>query len=434
MRRTLSSTIAVSWIAWTCAAHAQILNTALTIGDGWAAVRETRQVNLTVGEGVLVLTDIPAEAELSSLVVRTRRYPVRLIDWQRVFTPQEERALHADPDEIILYPDGAIKGHTGPSSPVSRMASDTVRCRVESPVGGSQVVEIIYMIRGIRWDAHYQALIRGDPEGPDETISMELSGTVRVFNTTDRTFENASIHIVGHDSERARSPETGPGILALDDGPLARLWNAPKETEIPLDQAYRMPHRVQIRANDVTELHWLRSDRFPATKLYVADTERVPLTISDKRRALEILLIFQNSATSGLGWALPPGKVEVYHGAMRRRVIQRAYLPHTPAQSEIRLHYGLANDVLGSRRTTGRTSPEFNAYEEIHQVILENNRPNEIMVEIHIRPDTVLSWDVVSSSLHVEQGNDGDFIMKSTIPGRKAERMVYRLRFEQPGL
>ncbi len=413
---------------------AEILDTRLVIGEGWAVVREVRRVPLRVGEQDLYFDHIPEEADLSSLVIRTRRGVIELREWARVGAWDSEGPVgepdwleRVDEDGVTWRPPGrAVREETFPRDDRAGM----VWCRVHTLLLGMRSVELIYRIEGVSWEPEYQVLIRGDPEGADETVAVDVFGTIRIRNTTSRSYDSALIRLVG--AERSEADERSyRGFLMLEDGPLAALWEPP-EPEARPEFVYQLPRRVTVEARAETEIHFITASRIPARRRYVLDADETPLTLRGTMNPLRKLLVFRNVSEQGLGVSMPPGVVTVYHGGRRRHMLQEARLPHTPVDGDIRIDFGLEEDVLGRRRTVERTEPMDGYYEEVFEIQLRNNRPGEIAVEIRERPHLSLAWDVVRAPVHEREPNR--LLFSLTVPPESGHRLSYRLRFHQPAL
>ncbi|MEM7395066.1 MAG: hypothetical protein AAF492_22270 [Verrucomicrobiota bacterium] len=67
----------------TSASADEVKNTWLTIGQGWAVVREVRMIELRPGEQTLSLNGIPDKADLMTLRLHSKRVRLDLLGWER---------------------------------------------------------------------------------------------------------------------------------------------------------------------------------------------------------------------------------------------------------------------------------------------------------------------------------------------------------------
>ncbi len=424
--------------AW-CAApvtpsHGRVVDTSLTIGNGWAVVRETREMDLSAGRQELILEDIPEAADLSTLVISTRRVPVRLISWERDRLAQGRTAALSDDPGWVL--DGAdVVWRRAAALPPAATSHDTaapVRCVIDFPVAGKRALDVGYLVPGFRWSSQYQVLIRGDLDDDEEMVSLDLFGTIRIQNVSARTYEQAHVRLVGSDTKEALPWRHSPGILMIEEGPMARLWQRP-EPEPGIEHLYRLPHRVRLAPLEETEVHFLSAIRIPATRLFVLNADDVPFTTVGLSAPLRKYVTFRNTEQYGLGWVMPPGPVEVFHGGLRRYLLQEARLPHTPLNREIRIDFGTDDQVLGTRRRMARTAPENGRYEELFEITLDNRRAGPVHIELDERPHLTLDWDVMRANESYEiMGNR--LVFNPRVSGLTERRIQYRLRFHQPTL
>ncbi len=429
-RRNLARVLPASWLLMVASGYAplaasEILDVTLTIGEDSAVVREMRRFDLVPGEQDIYLEHIPAEADLSSLIIRTRRIPVDLLHWERM-DRTETHALPVDDDALALTPSGVIR------RPDTRQGTGPVRCRINFPIGGARSLEIVYRTRGLNWASHYQVYIRGEPDGLDERVALDLTGFVRIDNRTSRSFTNALVRLVGADPRRPREPPRQPGFLLLADSPITDLWKTPR-FDYPPEFGYRLPRRANISSHTKTEVHFIQSHRIPSSRLYVMDSQHVPLSITGTFLPLQQYLVFDNTAANRLGWTLPPGPVEVFHGVTRRTVLPAGFLPHTAINREIRIDLGPTPDVRGMRRVRERTGVEHGFYEEVYRLAIESERPGRIAVEINERPPTGLSWNVQRASMEYEVERRR-IRMRPELSGPETREIDLRLRFHQPTL
>ena len=422
--------ILFAWSGAPLSASPDALDTSVTIGEGWAIVREVRRMDLVAGEQELVLRGIPAQADLGSLTIRTRRIPVDLLEWERLDPGARRASQVADADELVIDASGAV--HTGADESDARREAGAVRCRIRIPVGGARSLEVVYRVTGLEWSSYYQVFMHGDPDGLDEGVTLDLAGFLRIENETGLSFPDARVRLVGADPRLPREPDRRPGFLLLADTPLAGLWE-PGDVDPPPEFVYRMPRRVSIPARTDTDARLIEAHRISATRLFVMDAREIPLSATGNFQPLNEYLVFKNTAANGLGWMLPAGPVEVFHGVTRRTLQLPGFLPHTPINREIRVDLGKADDVQGMRRSVRRTRPESGYYEELFRLGVENLRTRDIAVEIRERPPGALTWDVQSATQEYEL-EGGWLLMRPRLREGEMREIDLRLRFHKPTL
>lgn len=401
----------------------------LTLGQGWAVVREARAADLDAGEQVIVLEDMPLEADLSSLVLSSARWPVALLEWAR------------EPGESDGTAPGRAAPETGdvtwtPADHASGLglppASRRVRCTVRAPAGGRGLpLRVSYAVRGFSWAAHYQVAVRGEQTGETGPVSVDLSGLITIRNPTRRVFSNATIRLVGAPDIPARDYRADPGFLVLDEeSALSDLWlETPAEPDV--QYAYSIPQKVTLGGQTDVDVPIVDIERTAATWLYALRSEDVPLDGPAEGVALRRWIVFRNVPVGPAGVDLPPGLVSVFLGGMRTHLLQEARFERVPANGEIRIDLGLAEDVRGARKSQGRSTSLAGETEETYLVVVRNLRANRIRAEVDERPPPSTEWTVISSTKPFEERQRHLFFTVEAEPGG-TERIEYRLRVREP--
>ena len=242
----------------------------LLIGQGWAVVREFRNITLAGGEQDVVLDGIPQEADLSTLMVLSRGVSIDLLQWQRVGATNDVH--HAGEDASVGLDAGTGTVTWKPScQPVpggQGLGLLPVKCRVRSTTrseGGG--LYVIYTTTGLSWSAEYQVSIRGERTDEKEAMSVDLSGVVRILNGTVGNYPNAVVRLLSSGLAPRRRDLEAPGFLMLDeDSPLSDLWRpAPADSGTPFE--YDLPARVSVQPGVETDVSLVRTLRTPASRL-----------------------------------------------------------------------------------------------------------------------------------------------------------------------
>jgi hypothetical protein len=407
-------------------AEPSIRSTSLTIGHGWAVVRELRSIALREGEQEILLEGIPPEADLSSLVVRSQRVPLELLECHRKSVSADAVRQGSD----VRWTSG--KGFAGAAAPDDQ--SGPVVCFIRSPMNWEGMgLDVSYVINGFDWSAIYQVAVRGEQAEEKEPVSVDLSGLVRIENKTSRSFANAKVLLAGGRARESISPSAGPGFLSLDeDSPLADLWREqPREPKPEFE--YDIPQSVSLNAHTATDVVLVRTVRTPATRIYTMVAEDFPPVSEDRDSPLRKRIVLKNISANRMGIALPPGRVQVFLGSQRSRLLQEGFFERTPVNGTIRIDLGLAEDVRGMRMAGRSSDPLVGYFEQSFLVTVRNQRDSDIVCEIDEKPPVILEWNVVSStSNYSESGHRLSFNI--AVRARAEEIIEYKLRIRQPEL
>ena len=404
----------------------------MTIGQGWALVKEIRRVQLVPGTQDLVLEDIPIEADLSSLQIRSRRYFITLEDWHREGIELETERRELDYGRISFTESGDLDWHPGRAfpaeGPVAMAAGQgPVICRIRHHHSGEKAIEVSYLIRGFSWGAHYALLIRGDVQR-DEKVSVDLDGFINITNPSSRSFANALVHLVGYEYEQ-QEQEREPGILLFKETPLADFWKLP-ESSAQVEYAFRLPKRVNIARRNKIDVLMVETKRIPARQKYFLNSAVFKAGLT---RPLQRLLVIDNSIDNALGWRLPPGRVAVFQGSLRNQMLQTVQMAFTDVNDEIRINMGVEENVRATRSPQGQYSNSAGSYEASFEVTIQNLFDFPVRVDIQEHPPTRFEWSVVrSTEPYVKK--EKELIFTPLVEELDELQVKYRIRYRRPVL
>lgn len=407
-------------------AESSIRSTSLTIGHGWAVVRELRLFTLKGGEQEVLLEGIPPEADLSSLVVRSRRVPLELLECRR----PSSSANAAQQGSDVRWVSG--KGFAGTVAPDNECGP--VICRIRSPVGWNGMgLEISYVIQGFDWSGIYQVAVRGEQAEEKEPVSVDLSGLVRIENKTSQSFAKAKVWLAGGRTREALKSAEDPGFLSLDeDNPLADLWREKPREPTP-EFEYDIPQIVSLNAHTASDVVLIRTVRTPAARVYTMVAEDFPPVSEDRDSPLRKRIVFGNISANRMGIALPPGHVQVFLGGQRSRLLQEGFFERTPVNETIRIDLGLAEDVRGMRMAGRSSDPLVGYFEQSFLITIRNQRNADIVCEIDEKPPVILEWSVVSATNPYNESAHR-LRFNVAVKARAEEIIEYKLRIRQPEL
>lgn len=309
----------------------------------------------------------------------------------------------------------------------------TVEIVVRSTDSRPRPLEALFTTDRMSWRARYDVTVRGDVANHLEPLSVDLEGRYYISNGLSRTFQSARVVLRGPDTVSAESATIRKprGFLMLDEeSPLADLWRV-RPPPVRPPQLYAVPGKATLLGGQVTAIRFAFARRMAADRVYVMDSDDIPLSASADPRPLRQRLSWRNERKAGLGIPLPPGVATVVAGAGRSSIRQDAQLYHTPAGGRLRLDLGPSSAVLGARRSAGRSVAKSGFTEETVELRIINQLPSAVRVEVVERPPVPLAWDVVRSSRPYEI-IARRLHMELNIPARSEERITYTVRLTEP--
>jgi hypothetical protein len=342
------------------------------------------------------------------------------LSWTRLPEPAIEDSS-ADAEDYVWRP--------AESADRLNAATDIVSCRVAASQAGARDVEISYLMTGLAWRVKYEVMLRGEVTNEEERVSMDLEGTLVIDNQTELALAQASVRVVGAESEKRRSDLSASGFLMVEDSPLADLW-VKKPVENPVAFLYEVPGAVRIRPRARTEVALVKAERRPAERRYFMRAGDYPMNRPDLARPLTRRIVVEHAAL-GIGAAsIPAGPVTVFLGGMRSTLSESAWFDRTSAGGSLRLDVGPADAILGSRVYTGRRQLAAGFYDDSYAFVIENRLPAAVTVEIEEEPGTSLEWEIASANAEVVvRGRRAHFT--ATAPGEGRAEIRYTLRVRE---
>lgn len=402
---------------------------ALTIyNGGFACVREARELDLREGENALRLTDMSAQLEPDSVILRetgTEPFGLDILEQRYVNDPltqelmlremegREVRFRVTDKDgtheetgtlvrsgwapsgrygrgsgggPIVRMPDGVR--FSLPGQPVfdgvdpAAFLKPSLEWVLRSGRAGKAPVEVSYLTGGLSWEATYNLVAPED--GGDE---FALSGWVTIRNDSGKDYPGADLKLIAGDVHKAMPPRNDE-FVAFGGG-----YDSPRQTKaMPQERAfdefhlYTLPRRTTLKTGELKQIEFLRADGVKGVRQYVyeplrgwharhGDTGRTS-GLNDEKK-VGVYIDIRNSETNSLGVPLPAGRMRLYRQDAadgRPEFTGEDAIDHTPKDESIRLAAGCAFDLSAER-----TQTDF----EIHTGAHELRESYEIKVRNH---------------------------------------------------
>jgi hypothetical protein len=381
-------------------------NISLTIyNGGFGAVKETRKVNVTQQDNELVFADVAQQIEVDSLLVEGLQilefnYDYDLVGRNKLLNKYIDmevylkdrktgdkkscRLLSVENDgkcvledtstmEIYIDTEGEI---ILPSLPSGLIVKPALIWKIEPK--RAKKVNVSYLSRGFQWDANYVI------ELMDNTLS--IVGWAEIENQSGATYENANIKLIAGDVKRVEEDESdyemARGMKMYAAAPQA------EEKSFFDYHMYTLLHPTTLKNNQTKQINILSGSNVPYKKYYNLDTDE---------EKVNVIVEFENSKKSGLGIAMPKGKIKFYmadtDGSLE--FIGEDVIDHTPKDEIIKQTIGNAFDITFEYDQVDRK--KINGFEHYrYECIIRNHK--EEAAEVHLEHHIWGVWDMVYSS------------------------------------
>ncbi len=378
-----------------------------------ALVREQRPLVLTRGMNTVILPDIPATIDGTSLHFASLTDPksVRVLEQNfqydlvhhakllEKYVGKEVEFVRVDPDtkkeysvrgkllatgwqpqvtnygygptltynyagQMIAEIDGKIEiAPSGrlvlPSLPEGLILKPQLQWMVSSSRAGTHQTEISYLATQLSWTCDYVALLNEDD------TALDLTGWVTLKNNSGTTFRNAGLKLVAGDVNLVEEGPAGRQFAAKMMAAEADATGQFVQKEFFEYKLYSLQRRTDIANNETKQVELTSAKDVTTKKVFIYDgladfwrSWRSNYSYRDQgsfgqqsNPKVGVFVTFKNETKAGLGIPLPKGKVRVYKrdDDGKEQFIGEDQIDHTPKDEEVRLYMGNAFDLVGAR-------------------------------------------------------------------------------------
>jgi hypothetical protein len=399
-----------------CALAVQAEPALITVGQGWAWVREFFPPSGEKDIDRIVWTNPPPRIDLDSLQVWNVRRPWPIQDW-RWLQPE------APAPPAAVGPPVWSPRESRPSAP----SQNRLEIQLAEPLSHSLGHSLTYRLPGFNWTAFYRVTVRGIGPTSIESVQVDLTAFLRVQNGTAASYPDARISWFGVDTTFLLPPKPF-GLLDLNpDTALTDLWLAPPDSA-PLEPSYYpLETEASIPPNGQAEIQFARVLRKPAQITHICDSDDIPAPTPQGGLPLHRVLRIPNTAAMGLGFPLPPGQADLFLGVMRGAPFQSGHMLHTPFPGTLQLDMGTIDSVRASRQSGEEMALPEGASQVDHTLTLVNDLASPVHVEVVEKPETPRQWNLVRTSVPCRETTRA-LHFDLTLPPKSSQTILYRLR------
>jgi len=308
--------------------------------------------------------------------------------------------------KIEVNPDGRL---VLPSLPEGLILKPQLEWLVNSTKEGQHRAEISYLAGSLSWNCNYVALLA------KEGGKLDLTGWVTLTNNCGTSFRNAGLKLVAGDVNIVKQ-EFAQGMrmaksMAVADAAEPQF----KQSELFEYKLYSLQRRTDLQNNETKQIELTSGKGIPSKKVFIYDG------LSDQWRMwhnnysyrsqgsfgqqsntkVGTFVTFKNDDKSGLGIPLPKGKVRVYQrdDDGKEQFIGEDEVDHTPKNEEVRLYLGNAFDIVGERAQKDfKSFANGRVVEETVEIKVRNHKAESAEVQIYEHPWRWNQWEIISAT------------------------------------
>jgi hypothetical protein len=420
--------------------------------NGFAAVSETRALDIPAGLNRLEFGDVSAQIEPETALLEGGAFefieqnfdydlltPEKLIEKAVGKTVVVERTnpatgrtaleeatvLSANNGVVLRFKDGIEVFQQGglperfsfKEIPANLRAQPTLSTLVNAAQSFQGEVRLSYLTGGFTWKADYIGSL-----GADEK-NIDIQAWVTLSNTSGTDFANAKLQLVGGDVNRA-SPR-----VFYEMAEKATYASAPAREALGDFHLYTIAHATDLKNNQTKQVALFAAGGVPVEKFYVFDSAGETETFLPVRVYYE----FDNTAANHLGFPVPAGVFRIYadDSTGDAQFIGETAVPNTPEGERVILQPGNAFDVTVSEKITTyqrderRDAADRVSYTETtgKAVTLKNAKDAAVTVRFYEHPYG--NFQILAEShKHVEEDAHAIY-WEVEVPAKGEARLTY---------
>ncbi len=312
--------------------------------------------------------------------------------------------IRTDDGRILLNPSGEVEVASIPDGLISK---PTLLWDIIADQGGGHTVELSYLTRGMMWNADYVLTMDG-------LGSADLKGWVTLTNNSGATFKEARLKLLAGDVQRAQDVRRAGRAGAMAETAMAREQLGFQQEALFEYHLYTLQRPATIRNREIKQISLLEAKGVKVTKKLIVDSMlgfgiyypsegEVGTGVIKPQVRVE----FKNETQNRLGMPLPMGTVKVYQRDRSGSVqmLGEDRIQHTPKDEKLSLVVGRSFDVVAERKRLSFRVLGQRMFEETFEVELRNRKDSAETVHVLERhygdwrvTDTSHKWEKLDST------------------------------------
>ncbi len=443
-------------------------------------IREERSVSLTSGINHVVVPDIPATIDGTSLHFRSLLDPtgVRILEqnYQYDLVSQAkllEKYIGKEIEFVRLNEEtkqeytvkgkllaagfggrgGVVAEINGkvemdpagrmvlPSLPEGLILKPRLRWMVDNSKAGTHKIELSYLAGGLSWSADYVALLSKDDD------ELDLTGWVTLSNNSGTGFRGAGLKLVAGDVNVVQEAMAGNGMMRMKSTMADAAAPQFEQSELFEYKMYTLQRKTDLNPNETKQIELVSGRDVAAKKMFiydgVADQWRYWWNNPSYRNQQSFgevantkvgtFVTFRNDKKSSLGIPLPKGKVRVYKldEDGKEQFVGEDRIDHTPKDEEVRLYLGNAFDIVGERAQVDfKSMASGKVVEETIRIKIRNHKDEQVTVQVYEHPWRWNEWEITKKSGEFEKVDQSTIRFPVTVPKDGETTVTYTIRYE----
>jgi len=451
--------------------------------QNFAVVRDTVPLDLQAGANTLSYSQMTAQLEPDSVILRDPAGKVRLQILEQsyrndpvsqglllsMFEGQEIDFFQKEfqkPDAVVrgkilrsgysaggqttepvIELDGKIRfGLPGlplfPSLKDDAALNPTLNWVIQSSQAAKLEAEIAYVTGGFTWEASYNLV------APEKGDVVDFTGWVTVNNQSGKLFKDATVKLMAGDVNKVQ-PQFKAERSRRDMAVMA--MSAPAEQEAVTEKAfdefhlYSVARPMTLRDKETKQVEFVRAQGVKSERIYVYDGALIPgwrvgSMIGDNpgygtemNKKVNVFREFKNSEENKLGIPLPKGRVRFYTQDETDRSLQfvgENNIDHTAKNELVRLYVGDSFDLVGERRQTDyKVNSSNNWATETIEIKVRNRKKESAEIRVVEHLYRWLQWEIQKPSQAFEKRDSQTIEFRAPLKPDEEKLITYTVRY-----
>ena len=296
-----------------------------------------------------------------------------------------------------------------PSLPEGLILKPQLEWLVKNARAGQHRTEISYLAGQLSWNCNYVALLNKDDS------RIDVTGWVTLTNNSGTSFKNAGLKLVAGDVNVVKEAFEYEARLAKSQAVADASAPQFKQTDLFEYKLYSLQRHTDLNNNETKQIELTSAKNVAAKKMFIYDgladqwrywyrnfSYRSQGSFGQQSNTkVGVYVTFKNDDASGIGIPLPKGKVRVYKrdDDGKEQFIGEDQIDHTPKDEEVKLYLGNAFDIVGER-----AQKDFKSYaaghvvEETIEIKVRNHKDETVEIQVYEHPWRWSQWEIVKSN------------------------------------
>ncbi|PIY60421.1 DUF4139 domain-containing protein, partial [Candidatus Woesearchaeota archaeon CG_4_10_14_0_8_um_filter_47_5] len=279
----------------------------------------------------------------------------------------------------------------------------TLNWLIYSTTAGIYDVTLMYMTRGMSWNADYILLLN------DLDTQGDFKGWVTINNNAGTTFTDAELKLLAGD------------VNVVSDAASYKMMN-----QVMAESPSYSGGAGGFQEEGMFEYHMYTLQR-PAT---VRDKEQKQISLFEaggigvekrfvysRGDKVAVKVLFKNSEENNMGIPLPKGKVKVFKedkgGSLQ--FVGEDRIDHTPKDEELELTIGNAFDIAAEKKQLDyRTNQGYYTYS--YEITLRNHKDEDVVVYVEEPVYGWREWRIISENYSHDKDSQTKVVWKVPVP------------------